>query len=55
MKVEEGRDDAVNCIVPDDLNALPVIFNLQGIRIYRAPSRLPAGIYVINGRKVALK
>ena len=35
--------------------AAQVIYNLQGVRINRTASELPAGIYIINGKKLVVK
>lgn len=32
-----------------------VIYNRQGMRLTTAPSSLPAGLYIINGKKVMVK
>lgn len=50
VAVEPGMYVSVDELVEDA--AEPVIYNLQGIRMRRAFSELPAGIYVINGKKV---
>ena len=61
MNVEEGMED------PEDPNAVgnigddtgyadeeEIIYNLQGIRIKTSVHDLPSGVYIINGRKVAV-
>lgn len=59
MKVEEGMKDPESGIVlPSAAPAIPegetIIFNLQGIRIAGPVENLPAGIYIINGKKVMI-
>ena len=44
---------AIEEISGDD-EAVKVVYNLQGIRM-ADPENLPAGIYVINGKKVIVK
>lgn len=39
--------------ISDALNGEEVIYNLQGVRVNR--NNMPAGIYIINGKKVAVK
>ena len=60
MKVEEGMKDPESGIVlPSAAPAIPegetIIFNLQGIRIAGPVESLPAGIYIINGKKRLVK
>ncbi|MDE7441945.1 MAG: hypothetical protein K2M69_07255 [Muribaculaceae bacterium] len=35
--------------------AQTVIYTMQGMRLTTAPSSLPAGVYIINGKKVMVK
>lgn len=44
---------AINAIEADETNATRTVYNLQGIRVNS--ENLPAGIYIINGKKVAVK
>lgn len=44
---------AINAIEADETDATRTVYNLQGIRVNS--DNLPAGIYIINGKKVAVK
>lgn len=51
MTLTPTKTDGVNSI--NAANGEEVIYNLQGLRVNR--DNLPAGIYIINGKKVAIK
>jgi spore germination protein GerM len=38
-----------------DNNAETIIYNLQGIRINSQIENLPAGFYIVNGKKIIIK
>lgn len=48
-----GKTDSVESIFAPD-GAPAAIFNLQGIRVSDKASELPAGIYIVNGKKVSV-
>ena len=52
IMVTEAGSGAVHTIGAE-LNGEEVIYNLQGVRVNR--NNMPAGIYIINGKKVAVK
>ncbi|MDE6768523.1 MAG: hypothetical protein K2J78_02230 [Muribaculaceae bacterium] len=49
-----GANSGVSGIEADELTA-PEVFNLQGIRVNSPVESLPAGIYIVNGRKIIKK
>ncbi len=50
----ELNTSGIDDIDAEDADAPKVVYNLQGIRM-ADPGNLPAGIYIINGKKVAVK
>jgi hypothetical protein len=53
VKVEVATENGVSAISADSLRGN--VYNLQGISVGTDLNRLPAGIYIINGRKIAVK
>ena len=50
-----NASEGVGSIVADD-NAVKVVYNLQGIRVNSDNvDKLPAGIYIVNGKKVVVR
>ncbi|MDE6496390.1 MAG: hypothetical protein K2L30_09175 [Duncaniella sp.] len=47
-----GGNSGIDVITADKAGDETVIYNLQGIRMNRDLDALPAGIYIVNGRKV---
>lgn len=53
VEIAKGGTNTIDSIA-DDHNGNNAIYNLQGVRVTTA-DQLPAGIYIINGKKVAVK
>lgn len=53
MRVEKATASGIDAVDVRGAGS-PVIYNLMGVACGDDPSRLPAGIYIIGGRKVAL-
>jgi hypothetical protein len=53
VKVEVATENGVSAISAESLRGN--VYNLQGISVGTDLNRLPAGIYIINGRKIAVK
>ena len=51
LKIEDAEESGVNEI-ESSASADAAIYNLQGIRVSGDLRTLPAGIYVVNGKKV---
>lgn len=45
----------VDGIVDDNMNYTPEVYTIDGLRIETATDALPAGFYIINGRKVVVR
>ncbi len=48
----DGTVDGINSAKADAANGAKVIYNLNGVRV---SGKLPAGIYIVNGKKVVVK
>jgi hypothetical protein len=53
VKVALASENGVSSVSAD--SSINNIYNLQGIKVGTNRNQLPAGIYIINGRKVAVK
>lgn len=53
VKVVSRNTSGISAITGDDCSAVEV-YNLQGIRVTSDINRLPAGIYIIDGKKVSV-
>jgi hypothetical protein len=53
VKVSLACESGISAVSAD--SSLNNIYNLQGIKVGTSRNQLPAGIYIINGRKVAVK
>lgn len=54
IKVEDKGISGLKDAGMQESESVPAIYNLQGIRINRALRDLPEGIYIVNGKKVAI-
>lgn len=50
-----GKSNSIDGIITDNVNTSHPVYNLQGIKVSESIDTLPAGIYIVNGRKVVVK
>ena len=53
ITVAEGETSGVGSLGADSLNA--PVYNLQGVKVANDVNNLPAGLYIVNGKKVLVK
>lgn len=56
VNVAPKKIDSIDSVTADSLNPDAPVYNLQGIQVGTAATadRLPAGVYIVNGRKVKI-
>ena len=55
MYVEEYDVRGIEGVEMDAYNETAPIYNLQGVQMKESKENLPAGIYIINGKKVIIR
>lgn len=53
IKEKTGEVDGISSIAADKTSATGV-YNMQGIKVAETPASLPAGLYIVNGKKTAV-